>query len=79
LIDDLKIIELKRRKLLVKDEIARLQNYAIRPSIITAQIVHVLKPQGDARVVAVNDAAAQIGDDMGYPQVARPCHWASLA
>jgi hypothetical protein len=25
-IDDLKIVELKRRKLLVKDEIARLQN-----------------------------------------------------
>jgi hypothetical protein len=40
--DDLQIVALKRRKLLVKDEIARLQALTSDPNHATVQIEHIV-------------------------------------
>ena len=41
-VDDLQIVELKRRKLLVKDEIARLQALITDPNHATGQTEHIV-------------------------------------
>ena len=41
-VDDLQIVELKRRKLLVKDEIARLQALITDPTHATGQTEHIV-------------------------------------